>query len=431
MALHGAVPQPRPASTAASLHRRLLPLYVAVALQNFLLWVPIEKLFMNEIGFDAAAVGIMAAAYAAVVPILEVPSGILADRWSRRGVLMVANAAMVLSTLIGGLSHSVPMYIVGALVLGVFFALNSGTLEAVVYDTVLEETGSGAAFERRIGRVRLMESLALVASALAGGWVAELTTTRLTYFLTLPIAALSVVALLLFKEPRLHKAERANSMRGHFAVTYRTITASGRLLPIVIHIVLTALLLQAILEFGPLWLVAVAASAILYGPFWAALTSTLGLGGLLAGRLRLDRPAVLIIVVGLMPLAGVALATTRNLVVITLAQVGLGLLVVATGIHATRLLHDAIPSSIRSGVASGVSALSWMVFLPFAILFGLVNREYGVHMAGWMVAAAAALAGGVLIKVALWGRTDPAYDPAPLHDPAERNGTAAAEGMAA
>ena len=73
-----------------SLHRRLLPLHVAVFLQGFILWVPVEKLFMSEIGFDPATIGVMAAAYAAVVPIVEVPSGILADRWSRRGTLVVA-----------------------------------------------------------------------------------------------------------------------------------------------------------------------------------------------------------------------------------------------------------------------------------------------------------------------------------------------------
>jgi hypothetical protein len=68
-----------------TLTRRLLPLQIGVALQGLILWVPIEKLFMTEIGFDAAAVGTMAAAYAAVVPLLEVPSGILADR--RRGAV--------------------------------------------------------------------------------------------------------------------------------------------------------------------------------------------------------------------------------------------------------------------------------------------------------------------------------------------------------
>ncbi len=67
------------------LQRRLAPLRVAVFLHGFMLWPPVEKLFMTEIGFDATAIGIMAAAYAAFVPLVEIPSGILADRWTRRG----------------------------------------------------------------------------------------------------------------------------------------------------------------------------------------------------------------------------------------------------------------------------------------------------------------------------------------------------------
>jgi hypothetical protein len=51
----------------------------------------------------------------------------------------------------------------------VFFAMQSGTLESITYDTVLEETGDSTAFERTIGRVRLVESVGLVVSALAGG----------------------------------------------------------------------------------------------------------------------------------------------------------------------------------------------------------------------------------------------------------------------
>ena len=154
-----------------------------------MLWVPVEKLFMTEIGFDAAAVGVMAAAYSALVPLLELPSGILADRWSRRGVLILASLALAASSLIGGLSHGVGTYVAGALVLGVYFAFYSGTLDSVVYDTVLEETGDGAGFERRIGRVRAVEAVALVASALLGGWLAGLLEPRVTYFLTVPFAA--------------------------------------------------------------------------------------------------------------------------------------------------------------------------------------------------------------------------------------------------
>src|SRR5215204_4435722 len=108
-----------------SLHRRLLPLHVAVFLQGFILWVPVEKLFMSEIGFDSATIGMMAAAYAAVVPIIEVPSGILADRWSRRGTLVVATVALLACSLFGGLSNNVLTYTLSTLALGVYFAMYS------------------------------------------------------------------------------------------------------------------------------------------------------------------------------------------------------------------------------------------------------------------------------------------------------------------
>jgi len=399
--------RPRRTRPKTSLQRRLLPLHVAVSLQGLLLWAPVEKLFMSEIGFDPASVGVMAAAYAAAVPIIEIPSGILADRWSRRGVLVISSVALMLCALIGGLSNNVATYIVGALVLGVYFAMYSGTMDAVVYDTVLEETGDSEAFEKRIGRVRLVESIALVSSALLGGWLASLATPRLMYFLSVPLAGLSIVAYLRFREPQLHKTEEATSLRSHLALTYRTLTQRGRLLPIIGLAVLTSLILQVIFEFGPLWLVAMAVPAVLYGPYWAALTSTLGLGGLLAGKVQLNRPGTVGAVVGLMLLASLVLTSRTGVVLVTIAQVVLALLIVTASIHVTRLLHDAVPSTIRSGVASGVGAISWIAFLPSALVFGVVSKQSGVHAASWMITAVTLCAGALLLTMALRGRAEP------------------------
>jgi len=395
--------------TTSALHHRLLPLHVGIALQGFLLWLPVEKLFMTEIGFDAAAVGVMAAAYAAVVPLLEVPSGILADRWSRRGVLMLASAALAVCSLAGGLSTGVTGYVLAAMVLGVHFALYSGTVDAMVYDTVLEETGRGDGFERRIGRVRFVESAALVVSSLAGGWVASLLSTRATYLLTVPFAVLSVLAFLRFREPTLHRASEPTSLGRHVATTFRALTRQRRLVPVIGLAVLSAVLLQTVFEFGPLWLVAVAAPAVLFGPYWAALMSTLGLGGLLAGRLDLTRPAAVAGVSAATAVASATLTTARNVVVLTVAQVVVGLLLVVIGVHVSRLLHDAVPSTVRAGVASGVSSLTWLVFLPFSLAFGWVSDAFGVHRAGWLLTAGAVLV-GALLTVASLRRTVPEPD---------------------
>jgi MFS family permease len=395
------------------LRRRLLPLYVAVFLQNLALWVPIEKLFMTTIGFSPASIGAMAAIYAVVVPVLEVPSGVLADRWSRRGVLMLASIAAILSVLVGGLSQSVAVYLVSAAFLGVFFALQSGTLESVVYDTVLEETGGSDGFEKTIGRVRLVESVALVASALAGGAIAAVAPLRATYFLTAPLLLASTVVLLRFREPRLHKAEAEESLRRQLASTYRTILAPGRLRAVVALTVAGSVLMQAMLEFGPLWLVALAVPAFLYGPHWAGLTSALGLGGLLGGQAWITRPWP----VGFLGVAIIAccvvLALSHQALLVVGVQVVLTLLVVAVSIPVLRRLHDAVPSSIRAGVASGVGTLTWLTFVPFALGFGAVSERAGVDRAGWLLVAIAAVA-ALLVIVVLPQAPAPVREAAPV-----------------
>ena len=116
-----------------------------------------------------------------------------------------------------------------------------------------------------------------------------------------------------------------------------------------------------------------------------------------------------------MLLSAAALTTSRNLLVIAAAQTLLALLVVAASIHRQPAAHDAVPSTIRSGVASGVGAVSWIAFLPFALRFGAVSKGEGVH-AAWMIVAATVLAGAVLVKVAV-RRPAPCPGPAPSKYP--------------
>jgi MFS family permease len=387
-----------------TLARRLLPLQIGMALQGLILWVPIEKLFMTKIGFDAASVGVMAAAYAAVVPLLEVPSGILADRWSRSRVMILACVALMVSSLLGGLSHNVITYVIAAMILGVYFAFSSGTVDSIVYDAVVEETGSNELYERWIGRIRAVESAAFVLSALAGGVLAQYTSTRFTYFATVPLVGLAIIGFLRFDEPRLHQAAEHVSLRSHVALTFRTMITSRAVLTVLLLAATAGLLSQAVFEFGPLWLVALAAPAVLYGPYWAALMSTLGIGGLLTSKLRLDRWPMLAVLIILSLGTALLLTWTRSLAVLVAAQVVLALVLAIMGIHAGRLLHDAVPSSIRAGVSSGAGTLTWVLFLPFSLVFGWTARENGVYWSGFMLAGAAVVVGMLLVVSVRAGR---------------------------
>jgi hypothetical protein len=181
-------------------------------------------------------------------------------------------------------------------------------------------------------------------------------------------------------------------LRQQIAATYRALLERGAVRPIVAVLVLTALLLQATLEFGPLWLVALTVSAGPYGPHWAGLMAALGLGGLLGGRLVLSRPVTAVIAATMVGCC-VVLTTSHAIGIVVVAQVLLVLVVVAVSIPVTGRLHDAIPSTIRAGVGT-----TWLTFLPFAFAFGAVSDRSVVYEAGWILGGVAVLA--VVLMVA-------------------------------
>jgi MFS family permease len=385
-----------PLQAHRALADRLRPLQVGVALQNMLLWVPVEKLFMTRIGFDAASIGLVAAVYAAVAPALEVPFGILADRWSRTGMMILATVALAASSLVGGLSTTPAMYVGSAALLGVFFALNSGTAESIVYDTVVEETGESDDYERWIGRMHVVEAAALVASAILGGLLAALTSPRTTYFVTVPLVAIAVLAFRRCREPQLHRQAERVSFRAQAAATVRVLTTDRTLRPVVALTALTAVVATVMFEFGPLWLVSLHAPSALYGPYWAALVSTVGLGGWLASRARLNRPSVAAGLGAVLIVAATVPTLSHALPLVIAAQILVALAAAIIGVRAGRLLHDAVGAHLRAGVSSGAGTLSWLTFLPVSVLFGQLSRSHGVQAAGLLLVLIA-LAAAVLL----------------------------------
>jgi hypothetical protein len=273
-----------------------------------------------------------------------------------------------------------------------------GTGRKDLHDSAgLEEIGTAGTFERHFGRIQTWSSVALTGSALIGGVIAGLTSPRLTYLITVPFAIAGLLLLLRFREPTLHRRASARSgMREHLVATWRAVTGRPRVAALVVTSVIAAAAMQMVFEFGPLWLLAAGIATAVFGPYTAGLTATLGLGGLLAGRLPLDRPGPALAVTAVLTGAGVTLVLGAGGWLVIAGQIVLAALLAMLGIHLSRLLHDAVPSDMRTGIASGVSTLSWLTFLPCSMLFGVLSRHGGVHTAGWIVLGLVVPAGLIL-----------------------------------
>jgi hypothetical protein len=376
--------------------RRLRPLFVGAALQNFALWIPVEKVFQMSIGFNALSIAVVAAAYGATVPLLEVPFGVVADRWSRTKMMAVASLALAASSLIGGLSHSPMQYAIAAVLLGVYLALNSGTADSVVYDVLIEHSGTSTGYERWLGRLHVVESGALVVSAVLGSALAALTSPRVTYFATVPAAVLAAVVLLRVDEPQLHRQTERITLRRQAATTFRALVDTPRVRRVVLLAALAAAAAQLLIEFGPLWLVALHAPTALYGPYWAVLVAFIAVGAWLASRVPMNRTSVLTLGL-LLTGSAVVSSTVTALPAVLAAHLLVGAIVSLVGVRAGFLLHEAVSANVRAGVSSGASTLSWLVFLPVSLLFGWVSHTYGVETGGWLLVGLTAGTGMLLL----------------------------------
>ena len=366
---------------------RLMPLYIAGFFQSFVLWYTIEKLFMSSIGFTNTTIGFMIAVYSAVMLIVETPSGILADRWSRKGVLIIASICIALSSLASGLSHGVGLYLVGAVFWGVFFACYTGMYESIIYDTLAEHEVTATHYDDYYGRLHIVDSLALVISSLAGGLLAATTDLRQPYFWSIPFVLIPVLALIRFREPTLHKQHVVIPIPQQVRDTFRAITRSRAAFPVVVVLVLRATLLYCVYEFAQLWLLALNTPTEYYGIANAVLLTSIGIGGIAASRLKLSQYKRTIVALVVLVAACIGLIVFRSPVAIVLSELVFTTILVSLEVIFSRILHDMLPASIRAGAASAASTIGRLVIIPVALVIGYLSDMFSIFHAAYLLLA--------------------------------------------
>lgn len=369
--------------------RRLLPLYIAIFFQSVPLWYATEKIFMLSIGFSTATIGVMLAVMSVVMLIVETPSGVLADRWSRKGVMMLGCIALLISAVIGAFSFNEPMYILSTMFWGIFAALYSGTYDAVIYDTTIEEHGDSKQFEKYLGRFKAVEGATFVVGALTGAYIASTFDLRDPYIISIPIIAAALIFLWKFKEPQLHKAEVSEPVFKHIRQTFAAVLRNPVLVPVVVATIGFAVLQEFIFELGQLWFIAVAAPVALYGVFNAAVFSSWITGGLLAKRIK-SKPAIISLMCMTVAMV-ILLIASRHYILVLVAQVLIAVCLIAIGIILAKKMHDELPSRLRAGSSSVISTIARIIIIPGSLLLTGVAQAYDMSIATYILLGVAVI----------------------------------------
>lgn len=125
-----------------------------------------------ERGLTPAQIGIVLAAWSVVGVILEAPCGVLADRWSRRWILAIAQLLRAAGFIVWIAFPNFWGFLVGLMLWGMKSASLSGCFEALVYDEL-------AAMKRQveyvsvIGRTQAARFAGVMAASLGAAAAAE------------------------------------------------------------------------------------------------------------------------------------------------------------------------------------------------------------------------------------------------------------------
>jgi MFS family permease len=322
-------------------------------------------------------------AISVTVLLLEIPSGILADRWSRKGVLLLGCSASAVGTLLLGMSDSVIAYIVASCLYATHYALSSGTTDTMIYDTLLQEQGERKGFEKYFGHSTFLLSTGLIIGSLCGGLIAYSFGLRAAYLWTLPSATLAIISLLYFREPTLHKQEVQPNLWQHVRQTLQIVFQKGYVAWLLLSIVCFSLLSNFILQLGQLWALSLHLNLRLYGPLDALLLFGLALGGPLAAY-AVTRKPIMSLLYGLSFVA-VCLLLVENLPLVVLGQLGAVLLSTAICTMMLGRFHDVLPSSLRSGSSSVSSTLTSLALIPLVFLFGKLIDHFGISNASYLL----------------------------------------------
>jgi MFS family permease len=168
------VNDPSPPPSDARLARRNAALFVAFRiLFNVRFYYPVFMVMFLDFGITLEQFGLLNAAWAAAIVLLEVPSGALADLVGRRRLLVASAGLMVVEMLLLCLvpvpsAWVFPVLLLNRLVSGAAEAFASGADEALAYDS-LDSVGLAGEWPRVLERLMQAGAIVTIVSMIAGG----------------------------------------------------------------------------------------------------------------------------------------------------------------------------------------------------------------------------------------------------------------------
>lgn len=237
---HIAIPSSTEVNTQGKSHplyKNINKNYVYILSSSVALTEAIWMLFLAHRGMNLIQIGLLESIFHVTSLFMELPTGMIADRFGRKVSRISGRFVALISTLIMLASHSFWGFLFAFVLSAISYNLESGAGDALIYDSMLE-LGVENDYMRVKGRQEACYQISRMSSLVLGGFVA-MYSYDLAYILTIGVHLFTMVQAFSFKEPTIGKREKSEqpaNVVGHIKESIQVIWDHKHILTYILFI---------------------------------------------------------------------------------------------------------------------------------------------------------------------------------------------------
>lgn len=361
-----------------------------------MLYMPVVKLFYADNRLDDFDLFLLHALYSAVIFIVEIPSGYLADIWDRKISIQLGLFMGLAGFALYSLTYGFWGFLAAEIALGIGQAFVSGSDTALLYDSLLTQKKT----HRYLKLEGQITGAGNVAEALAGIAVTVLafSAVRNYYYLQSMITLAGLIASFFLVEPVIHQNTDKPGMRSILEIVRNTLWRNKILSRYVLFSAVIGFSSLSMAWFAQIFIYETNVPHRYFGIIWTILNAMVALGSFSAHALQKKAGIRTSLLFLLIVMSGGYFIASQTISIYGIAF--LLLFYFARG-TAHPILKDRINaytgSEVRATVFSVRSLLIRIMFAALGPLMGIFTREWSLSWALVLAGSLIAVPGVVLL----------------------------------
>lgn len=364
------------------------------------LLIPVSVIWLLSRDLSLLEVALLQSITSAATFILEIPTGIIADRFGRKTSIVLGLLSHSISLAFTAFAPSFFYFFLGALAGGLGWSLLSGAEEAFVFDT-LKEKNQQSRYKKIYGKITMIDEASTMAGLLCTSLIIKFFGMETVYpTATIIMFMAAIISLVLLREPRTAEDTTLNPQRKLEKNPKKFFRESREYLKkhrgFIWIIVLFALLNESSRLLWPLQLLQLGFTATTLGLIYAALKIFAFLGAYLAGKTDNAVSKSHFFILGIMTAVGF-LAMALPYTIISLAGFALYFcLENMTRIWQSDFINQRIESRYRATFLSTNNLVSRSFGAVYTLLLGLI-AQFALSL-GFIVSAVVKLKAAIISR---------------------------------